>query len=89
MFILVFDWHIACHECFHVSRYGRCSSTSHKYKYNGFQESRDEDNVQSTLGDAVDQVSMDLPTHEDIKLFVDKEIKIWQWQHHNEQHHQH
>ena len=32
--------------------------------------------VQSTLGDAVDQVFMDLPTHEDIKLFVDKDIKV-------------
>jgi len=33
------------------------------------------------LGDAVDQVSMGLPTHEDIELFIGKDIK----QHH-EQH---
>ena len=38
--------------------------------------------------DAVDQVSMDLPTHEDINLFVDKDIKIQQQQHHNKQHHE-
>ena len=44
--------------------------------YNGFEESIVEDIVQSTLGDVVDQVSMNLPTHEDIMLFVDKEIKI-------------
>ena len=31
---------------------------------------RDEDTIQITLGDAVDQVSMSLPTHEDIKLFI-------------------
>ena len=27
-------------------------------------------------GDVVDQVSMSLPTHKDIKLFIDKDIKI-------------
>jgi len=43
-----------------------CSSTSQQYRYNGFQERRDEDIVQNMLGDAVDQVSMSLPTHEDI-----------------------
>jgi len=31
---------------------------------------------------------MDLPTHEDMKLFVDKDIKIWWLQHHNKQHHE-
>ena len=44
--------------------------------YNGFQDSKVEDIVQSTLGDGFDQVSMDFPTHEDIKLFVDKDIKV-------------
>ena len=84
MFNLVFDWQISFHECYHVSRYQRCSSSSQQYRYNGFQDNRDEDTVQSTLGDAVDQVSMDLPTHEDIKLFLDKDIKQ---QHHSEKHH--
>lgn len=50
---------------------------SQEYRYNGFQGSEYEDNVQSTLGDAVDKVFMGLPTHEDIKQ-----------QHHNEQHHE-
>lgn len=43
---------------------------------NGFQESIFEDIIHSTLGDAVDRFSMNLPTHKDIKWFVDKEIKI-------------
>ena len=75
MFILVFDSQIACYECFHVSRYRRCSYAAQQYRYNGFQESRDEDTVQSMLWDAVDQVSMGLPAYEDIKLFMDKDMK--------------
>lgn len=75
-FILVFNSQIACHECYHVSRYFRWSSTSQQCRCNGFQEIRVEDTIQSTLGDAVDQISMSLPTHEDIKLFVDKNIKL-------------
>lgn len=39
-FVLVFNWEIAFHECFHVSRYCKCSSASQKHKYNGLQESR-------------------------------------------------
>lgn len=53
-----------------------CSSTSQQYRYNIFQEIGVDDTVQSTLGDAVNQVSMNLPTHEDINLFIDKDIKI-------------
>jgi len=45
------------------------------YKYNGFQESRNEDTVQSMLGDVFNQVSMGLPTQEDIKFFLEKDIK--------------
>ena len=44
--------------------------------YNGFQEKIFEDTIQSTHGDAINLVSMDLPIHKDIKLFVEKEIKI-------------
>ena len=87
-FVLVFNWQIGCHESFHVSRYRMCSSASHQYRYNGFQESRVEDTVQSTLGDAVGQVFMNLHTHEDIKLFIDKDINIWLQQHQSKQHHE-
>ena len=34
------------------------------------------DTVQSTTRDAIDQMSMSFPTQEDIRLFVDKNIKI-------------
>jgi len=68
---------MACYECFHVSKYRRFSAASQHYRYNGFQESRVEDTIESTLGDVVDQVSKDLHTHEDINLFLDKDIKIW------------
>lgn len=33
-------------------------------------------------------MSMSLPTHEDMKLFIYKYMKIWQYEHHNEQHHE-
>lgn len=65
-----------------------CSSASYQHKYNGFQESRVEDTIHSALGDAIDQVSMSLPTHEDIKFFIGKDIKIWKQKHHSKQHHE-
>ena len=34
------------------------------------------DNIESAIGDAFKQVSMSLPIYEDIKMFIDKEIKI-------------
>lgn len=37
------------------------------------------DTIKSTIGDVVEQVSMSLPIYEDIKLFIEKEIKI-KWQ---------
>lgn len=52
---------------------------------NGFQGRIYEDNVQSMFGDEVDQVSMGLPPHEDIKLFMENGIKK---KHHNEHHHE-
>ena len=41
-----------------------------------FRRSESKDTVESTMGFAAKQVSMSLPTYEDIKLFVDKDIKI-------------
>jgi len=49
--------------------------------YNGFQGSKDENTIQTILGDAVDQVSISLLTHENINLFMDNDINQ---QHHNE-----
>ena len=59
--------------CLQVSQ---VSSTSQQHKYNGFQESRVKDTIKSTIGDIVDQLSMNLPIHEDIKLFMEKDIKM-------------
>ena len=53
-----------------------------------FRESRVEDTIHSTLGDAVDQGSMNLPIYEDIKLLMDKDIKMKWQQCHNKKHHQ-
>lgn len=53
-----------------------------------FPSKRVEGTVQSTLRDVVDQVSMNVPTDEDIELFIDKEINIWWQKHHSKQHHQ-
>lgn len=65
-----------------MSKYHRCSFSSQQDRYNGFQESRVEDTIQSTLGDAVGQVSMNFAIHGDIELFVDKDIKVrWQQDH--------
>lgn len=52
-----------------------------------FKRAESKDTVESTTGVAAKQVSMRFPTYEDIKLFLDKEIKIIWQQHHNEQHH--
>lgn len=48
-----------------------------------FRRAESKDIVESTTGVVAKQVSMSLPTYEDIKFFVDNDIKmIWQ-QHHN------
>ena len=53
-----------------------------------FKRADSKDIVESTKGFAAKQVSMSFPIYEDIKLFIEKDIKmIWQ-QHHDEQHHQ-
>ena len=48
------------------------NSTSTK----AFKRAESKDNVESTTGFAAKQVSMRLPTYEDIKLFIDKDIKM-------------
>jgi len=75
-FVFYFDPQIAFHECFYVSRHHKCSSISQQHKYNGFQERKVKDTVKSTIGDLVDQVSMNLPIHKDINFFMDKDIKV-------------
>ncbi len=64
--------------------YHRCSPASQQHWYNGIQESRVEDNVQNTTGDAVNKVSTNLPIYEDIKLFMDKDVNMKWQQRHNE-----
>ena len=48
-----------------------------------FRRAESKDTVERTTWVAAKQVSMSLPTHEDINLFVEKDIKQ---QHHNEKH---
>jgi len=49
-----------------------------------FRRAESKDTVESTMGVAAKKVFMSLPSYENIKLFIDKDIKmIWQ-QHHNE-----
>ena len=52
-----------------------------------FKRGESKDTIESTTWVAAKQVSMILPTYEDIKLFMDKDIKIRYRQHHNEKHH--
>ena len=44
-----------------------------------FRRAESKDTVESTMWVAAKQVSMSLPTYENIKLFVDKDIKT-RWQ---------
>lgn len=58
-----------------------------------FRRAESKDTVESTMWVVAKQVFMILPTYQDIKLFIDKDIKIiWQQyhydHHHNEQHYQ-
>jgi len=49
-----------------------------------FRRADSKDIIESSTRVAAKQVSMSLPTYEDIKLFIDKDIKIIWKQHHSE-----
>lgn len=53
-----------------------------------FRRAESKDTIESSMRFAAKKVFMRLPTYEDIKLFIDKDIKIIWKQHYNKNHHQ-